>query len=256
MLGKTLVLRESACTAAENTPVRPLRMALATRFRSAGRSLLDRCGPSFRALLKPAWHHALPRMLELTLLVVVGLYLSAYVSRFYVLQGDLRTYIAAANATLAGADPYAPETLDAVAGRRVMPFVYPPPALLPFVALTLLPSRAAMLGYMWVKVAVLAILVLHWWRRYLPQTSLVALILVALYGANRSFQWDLSSGNLATLETALLFAGFACWSRGWHRSFAAIVVATAIPKLAPAVFLLLLLVPMENGRPRPRLVAA
>lgn len=235
--------------------MRPLRIALAARVRTAGRSLLDRCGPLFRARLKRAWHHALPRVLELTLMVVVGLYLTAYVSRFHVMQGDLRTYIAAAKAALAGVDPYAPETLDVVAGRHVMPFVYPPAALVPFVPLALMPSQAAMLGYMWAKAIVLAILLLHWWRRYLPQTSLVALVLVALYGANRSFQWDLASGNLATIETALLFAGFACWRRGWHRAFAAIVVAAAIFKLAPAAFLLLLMVPMEMGRARPRLLA-
>ena len=201
-------------------------------------------------------HRLVPLVLELAVLTLVGLYLTAYVSRYAVFQGDLRTYLAGASAASGGLDPYAPGTLDQVAGRHLMPFVYPPIAILPFLPLTLLPASVIMSGFMWMKIAALAALILLSWRRMLPTTSPVALILVALWGANRSALWDLSSGNISTLEAALLFLGFAFWARGRRTLFACLVVLASVFKLTPAVFLLLLLVPLRHSRPRPDLLVA
>jgi hypothetical protein len=207
-------------------------------------------------LMRAAQIRIVPLALEVAVVTLVGLFLAAYVSRVAVFQGDLRTYLTAARAALAGLDPYAPGTLDQVAGRHLMPFVYPPIALLPFLPLTMLPAPVAMSGFVWLKILVLMGLVFLAWRRALLETSPIALILVALWGANRSAQWDLSSGNIATLEAALLFLGFAFWARGRRALFAGCVVAASVFKLTPAVFLLLLLVPLRNSRPRPGLLVA
>ena len=201
------------------------------------------------------WHVAVPRLLEVVFLAVVAIYLAWYIQRFAVFQGDLRTYLSAAKAVWAGLDPYRPEVLSELAMRRVMPFVYPPAGILPFLWLPVFPQPFVMPACMWAKAGLLALLVAHW-RRSFPAGSLIPLILVTLYAFNRAAQWDLSSGNIAILEAALLFAAFACWARGRRRAFAALVVAASVFKLAPAVFLLLLLVPLENSPARPRLLFA
>ena len=82
------------------------------------------------------------------------------------------------------------------------------------------------------------------------------MLLIFLCGSNRAAQWDVSSGNLAILETALLLVALDCWSRGHRRAFASLVVFVSLFKLTPIVFLALLLVPLANGAPRPRLLAA
>ena len=204
-------------------------------------------------MLDVIWHVALPRLLEVVFLSVIALYLAWYIQRFALFQGDLRTYLGAAKAVWAGLDPYQPDVLSEIAGRRVMPFVYPPVAIVPFLWLPALPQPLVLPAFMWVKAGLLALLVAHW-RRSLPAGSLIPLTLVALHAFNRAAQWDLSSGNIAIIEAALLFAAFGCWSRGQRRAFAALVVAVSVFKLAPVVFLLLLLVPLENGPARPRLL--
>ena len=216
----------------------------------------DRRALATRPRLHALWHRVTPRLLDAACLGVLALYLAAYVARHSVHQGDLRTYLAAARAALAGLDPYAPGVLDTLVGRHVMPFVYPPAALLAFVPLALLPAKAVMSGWMWAKVAALAALVFVWSRRYVPDASLVALALVTLWGANRAAHWDLYAGNVAIFECALLYAGFACWSAGARGAFAVFVVAASLCKLTPAVFLLLLLVPLPGAPARPRLFVA
>ncbi|MEQ1834090.1 MAG: glycosyltransferase 87 family protein, partial [Candidatus Eisenbacteria bacterium] len=125
-----------------------------------------------------------------------------------------------------------------------------------FIALAGLPAAVAMAAFMWAKVVVLAALVVGWWRRYVPRASVIAVALLALYGANRSAQWDLAAGNVALFECALLYAAFDQWLHGRRVAFAALVVAASLLKLTPAVFLLLLLVPLPGHAPRPGVFAA
>src|SRR5207249_3288774 len=132
-----------------------------------------------------------------------------FVMRNVAIQGDLRAYLSAARAAASGFDPYRVEHLMAVAGRHVAPFVYPPVTLPPFL---LLAKGAAGATWLWIgmNVALLVGLVLAWRRWWVPQTSLLALALVAVLGWNASALWELRTGNVALVEAALVWSALGC----------------------------------------------
>ncbi len=188
---------------------------------------------------------------------LIGFYLVLFVVRNAPLQGDLRTYLVAARAALTGHNPYDAARLHALAGREILPFVYPPVALLPFILLVPLPAQAAAVVWIGLKAALLAGLVWAWWRWWTPRGGLLPLALLAVFGWNGSALWDLRAGNVALVEAGLLWAAFGCFAAGRRTAFALLVVAAACFKLAPAAFLLLLLVPAGRTGPSPwRLIGA
>lgn len=171
------------------------------------------------------------------------------------LQWDLDACLIAARAAHAGLDPYAAADLGRIAQRPVtLPFVYPPVGLVPFLGLALLPPATAATLWITVKVVALAGLVAAW-IRWAPGVPPLAVALVAVFGWNGAALWDLTTGNVALLETALLWTGFACWATGRPVAFAALVVLAACFKLTPAAYLVLLLVPAGGRAARPRLFA-
>jgi hypothetical protein len=139
--------------------------------------------------------------------------------------------------------------LSRLAHRAVgMPFLYPPATLILFVPLTLLPVLQAAELWALAKVALLFGLFRVWRSRFLKSVNPVLLLAVLVFGYNAAAVWDLKTGNIATLESLLLWAGFAAYARGRRAQFAAWVVAASLFKLLPIVFLLLLLAPSRRGR--------
>jgi alpha-1,2-mannosyltransferase len=188
--------------------------------------------------------------------LAVAAYVARVAWRAARLQWDFKVYLEAAHAAAQGLDPYRVENLVAVSGRPVsLPFLYPPVALLPFLALARLPEPAALALWMGLKVLLLAGLVVLWKRVFVPRASWFLVALVAVFGSNGAALWDLRSGNVALVEAALIWSALAFWVRGRRGAFAALVVLAALFKLAPAAFLLLLLVPAGGQRPRPGLWA-
>jgi alpha-1,2-mannosyltransferase len=172
------------------------------------------------------------------------------------LQWDFKIYLEAARAAARGLDPYRIESLVEVARRPVsLPFLYPPVALLPFLALASVPLPAALALWMALKVFLLAFLVILWKRVFVPGASWFTIALVSVFASNAAALWDLRSGNVALIEAALTWSGLACYVAGRRGAFAALVVLAALFKLAPAAFLLLLLVPTRGQPPRPKLFA-
>lgn len=172
------------------------------------------------------------------------------------LEWDFKVYLEAARAAARGLDPYRIESLIEVARRPVaLPFLYPPVALLPFLALAQLPAPVALALWMALKVLLLAYLVILWKRVFVPGASWSTITLVSVFASNAAALWDLRSGNLALIEAALIWSGLACYVAGRRGAFATLVVLAALFKLAPAAFLLLLLVPTRGRPPRPRLFA-
>jgi len=172
------------------------------------------------------------------------------------LQWDFRAYLAAAHAARVGLDPYQIANLSAVTGRRViLGFLYPPIALLPFLALAPLPWPTAAALWAGLKLALIVFLTVVWRRVFLPDVRWIAIGLVVVYGFGAAAIVDLRAGNIGLIECALLTLALASYAKGHLHSFAALVVAAAVFKLAPAVFLLLLLVRTRNSLPRPRLFA-
>jgi alpha-1,2-mannosyltransferase len=188
--------------------------------------------------------------------LAVAAYVARVAWRAARLQWDFKVYLEAAHAAAQGLDPYRVENLVAVSGRPVsLPFLYPPVALLPFLALARLPETAALALWMGLKILLLAGLVVLWKRVFVPRASWFLVALVTVFGSNGAALWDLRSGNVALVEAALIWSALAFWVRGRRGAFAALVVLAALFKLAPAAFLLLLLVPAGGQRPRPGLCA-
>ncbi|HYQ89220.1 MAG TPA: glycosyltransferase family 87 protein [Candidatus Binatia bacterium] len=189
------------------------------------------------------------RLLELALLALF-LGLALFVVRLTLNRPwDTETYWYAASAAISGLNPYDLTDLSQLAHRAVgMPFLYPPATVLLFVPLTVLPVLQAAELWALAKVALLFGLFRIWRSGFLKDVSPILLLAVVVFGYNAAAVWDLKTGNIATLEALLLWAGFAAYARGRRGEFAAWVVAASLFKLLPIAFLLLLLAPSRNGR--------
>ena len=152
-------------------------------------------------------------------------------------QWDFRAYYFAADLALAGADPYNPHILGkaieeaGLTDGKVMPFIYPPHALLEFAPLTLVSFTAAYYIYLAVKIIALLVVVVAgaswldgWWRSAWP--LLVALMFGGAVGA------DLRSGNLGLLESALVLLAIVALTRRRPGIFGGLVTAACSWKLA------------------------
>jgi hypothetical protein len=170
------------------------------------------------------------------------------------LQWDFHVYLRAVRIALRGWDPYSLSSA-AQGGRPLLPFVYPPITLAFFMPLALLPAKAAAAVWIALKAALLAGLIVTWWR-FVPRAGLVTVAVLGVFGWNAAALRDLEAGNMAIVEAALLWGAFACYVAGRRGPFAALVVVAACFKLAPAAYLLLLLVPAGDRPPRPAMLAA
>lgn len=184
------------------------------------------------------------------------------VSAVYVALGartpwDFEIYYYAGRAVRVGLDPYDPSSLGAVAGKMFeLPFVYPPAALLLFGPLSHLPVGAA--GYLWLGVqCLLALALFLLWRKYfLPEVPPDLLLVVTLLGFNAALLWALRTGNLAVLEAALLWGGFAALARGRLAVAGALIALGGVFKLLPLAFLALVAAAPGAARDRARALLA
>jgi hypothetical protein len=213
--------------------------------------VIDPLGSTTRRWLQLPVPGTLEAALALIGIALVAIFLAGFVERNVAHQGDLKTYQLAATAVRANLDPYDPESLSALAGRRVLPFVYPPVGLLPFLAVAGVPAKLFAATWMWAKIGLLGLLVLAWALWFTPTKPLLSLVLIAAFGWNSSAQWDLAAGNVAILEGGLVWAAFACYLASRRTWFAVLVVAAACFKLTPAAFLVLLLVPTTRAPASP-----
>jgi len=164
---------------------------------------------------------------------------------------DFETYWYATKAVRQGLNPYDTNSLVRLAQRPVgMPFLYSPATLPLLMPLTLLPIERAALIWFTAKALLLVPLILLWRRHFLPGASIVIVAAVAAFGFNAACVWDLKTGNVAILEEAILWAGFAAFVLGRRRVFAGCMVAAALFKLFPIAFLALLLVPSRKSGPQ------
>lgn len=195
------------------------------------------------------------RGLEWIALAALFGFLVAFAVRNRAAQWDAGTYHLAARAALAGLDPYSLESLSSLAGGKVVihPFVYPPLGLVPFIPLARSPLSSALAVWMAFKVALLVGLVILW-HRVAREVEWLPLALVALFAFGSSALWDLRAGNVGILEATLVWMGLAAFVRGRRGAFSAWIVAASCFKLAPAVLLLLLLVPTADRPGEPKRV--
>lgn len=163
------------------------------------------------------------------------------------LQWDLKVYMACSRTLSSGGDPYTSvPTVDGV-GYQCL---YPPLATdlyRPFAAAS--DAWAGSGEKFWAGLKVLSLVLMLWlWRDFLlaPGADFPRLLFVALaYGS--PFWSDFRSGNAASFEHLVLWAGLAAFVAGKDLWFIVLTAAAAQPKLLPVAFLGLALV-----RPRPR----
>ena len=140
---------------------------------------------------------AVRKVLDVSLALAAFAVLVRAAVRAVHLQWDFRVYLAAARAARRGMDPYVIENLRAVTERPVtLPFLYPPAALAPFLALSSLPEPIALALWAALKVVLVVFLVVLWKRVFLPGAPWSQLAWVAVLGANAAALWDVRSGNV------------------------------------------------------------
>ena len=184
--------------------------------------------------------------------VIAGVLVFAAFTGFFMktarLQWDLKVYMTCARTLAAGGDPYTSvPTVDGI-GYQCL---YPPLATdlyRPFAALSDSWNGAG--EKMWAALKVISLCLMLWlWREYLlsPGADFPRLLFIALaYGS--PFWSDFRSGNAASFEHLILWAGLAAFVAGKDLWFVVFVAAAAQPKLLPVAFLGLALL---SPRPRP-----
>jgi len=169
---------------------------------------------------------------------------------------DFKTFYLAGLAARHGLSPYNSEVLASLGADPGLPFLYSPITLALFVPLSFLPLKVAALLWLGLKLVAACGLVALWRRFVVGRVNVGVLAVLATFGLNAALLIDLKSGNIATIEAALLWLAFLLFVRGRRSWFAAVVVAAALIKLMPIVFLGLLLVPSERRGPSWRVLGA
>jgi hypothetical protein len=172
------------------------------------------------------------------------------------LQGDLRIYVAAAEASAAGRSPYEPGALVGPAGnRQELPFVYPPASLPLLRGLLVLDHRTTYFAYFVVKMVAVVVLIALWRRRLFPDDLAGAcLYLLCALGYGQTIKMDVRAGNVSVFEQLFVWTAALAFLRRRPWTYAALITAAAALKPTNAALLLLLLV--DRGRRERAAVAA
>ena len=170
-------------------------------------------------------------------------------------QWDFNVYYAAARVMGEGGDPYDPARLAAIAATPGnLPNVYPPLALSAFRPFAWLPLDAARHLWFALKLAAAAGLFLIWNRHFLRLRANVPTVLFFLLAFDATLAADLSSGNVALLESLCLWHGFSLLVRGRPWPLAGYLILLAQVKVAPVALAAVFLVIAERPLWRPFLV--
>jgi hypothetical protein len=169
---------------------------------------------------------------------------------------DFKTGYSAAWLVRHGQNPYDNYSLFAVSQPYHFPFAYPLPAAWLFAPFTFLDYSSAALIWLGIIAVAWTALALLWWRYFHesrpgPQFPLLFLLLFNLAVAK-----NVVTGNVATVESLLLWAAFVFLARGNVSGFVALLVAAASFKLTPLLFLALPLVHPQVRRWKTLLIGA
>ena len=180
-------------------------------------------------------------LLGIWLLIVV------WVGRY---QWDFPVHYNAALLLRAGLNPYSGEALAYYPGTHLIGFVYLPLALILPLPFTLLAYPAAATAWFGVKLLGAGLLARLWAQHFWKFDLLTrpAALLILCFGLNATLIWDLSSGNPALLEQALLWLALAALLSGHDKRYGVLIAMAALLKVLPAFFLLLPVLAF----PRPR----
>lgn len=158
-----------------------------------------------------------------------------------VYEWDFQTYYSGAKAYQDGLNPYDIQNLKEEAGKEiVLPFAYPPPSLWFFRIFTGFSYPVAAQLWLFLKLVLVAALIVLWRRFFIPSTSAVLFSLMLLLAFDAAIFWDLKAGNVAIIEQFLLWTGFVFLLKRRPLIFCVFVILAAIFKVTPIFFLCLL----------------
>lgn len=155
---------------------------------------------------------------------------------------DFDVYYTAASALWSGENPYAATHPD-----HPFRYVYPLASLLFFQPLLACGPIAAPVVHCLLQVIVLALVWRHWCKGYLDRSQLAGFTIFFILAFNSCVSSGLRAGNVAILETALVWAAIAFYLRGRLPTFTALVVLSACFKIVTIAYLGLLVL---SSRPR------
>ena len=181
------------------------------------------------------------------------LFLGAMAMQFDVRnRGDFRIYYFTGKCLRAGITPYSAANLSYVSPVRIQsPNVYPPYLLPLFVPLSLLDYNVANVLFLIVELLALATLVWVWTTALFNSRFEAPFALFLVLGFGSALVVDLTVGNVAILESLLVWIALALYMRGRTWGFAITLVVAASIKLTPLFFLWLLFLPTGKGKFRP-----
>lgn len=142
-------------------------------------------------------------------------------------------------AILLGLNPYDYKVIETLAGlKQCFPFVYSPLSLFFFTPFALLSYETAQLVALGFYVFVLLSTFTAFSQYLLPNDKFKPLFFFfAVLAFNGAINKSINTGNVASLETALVFMALLCWLKGRHMWFMILIFAASIFKFTPLFFL-------------------
>jgi hypothetical protein len=170
-------------------------------------------------------------------------------------QWDFATYYYSALAYSRGQSPYDAEVATGAPGGPVhIKFVYPPHVLPVFAWTAGVPYDQASLAWLIAKGIFLLALLLLWRKMLIREEPGVEFFAFAAVAFNAAILIDLTAGNVAIIEQALLWGGFLAFTRKRWLLFALLTGASSFFKVTNGLCLLLLFI--SPGRARAIPIAA
>jgi hypothetical protein len=165
-------------------------------------------------------------------------------------QWDFNIYYRAAQAYSQGLNPYNAENISQFQeGGKVLDFVYPPITLPIFRGFLLMEYSLAYHIFLVFKCLLLIWLILLW-KRYFLRSRLDSLfILYCLFGFGGAVLIDIMAGNISIIEQFILWVAFYLLLNKKVIPFGILILAAAVFKVVPILFLVLLLL-VEGKRKR------
>jgi len=181
---------------------------------------------------------------------LIGLSVVQMVAKSTTHQRDLRTYYFAATAFKTGLNPYDQGILAQLSGDQLIhPFVYPP-LVLP-ILLSLTAFKFSTVYYLFLSAKLLALIAISWiWRKdFVPEMGAMFFLFAAL-AFNAALYVDIQVGNISVFEQLLIWLGFHFLLQRKAGLFSALIIVVASFKIAPLVFLGLVLLASEPRKYR------
>lgn len=163
-----------------------------------------------------------------------------------VLQWDLSAYYYGAEAFHQGANPYNRSVMEALSGKSVQHFVYPPLLLYPLQVLRVFAYQSVSYGWLAMKLVAVLLLWQTWRKHFVSKENEALLLFVSTLGLNSALLKDIQGGNISVFEQLVLWSAFGTLLQGRVMLFALILAVLAQVKLMPIVFAFLPLVFAER----------